>query len=183
MQQLKADAQRAGLVGVAVILRGTVGVHNNILANLCHAGFHRAGHRDGDGALGVGGFDRFHRLRRRFQRADDRHAALVQLLWGGVDKLIAGVGGGAEGFGLALEQVQSRENGRLGAAAGHKIDMLESALGIQLLFNFGDDLFDFHIRLSLSSGFMSSFYFFCFLSLLIISIIAHSRRTQSTAEG
>ena len=30
-----------------------------------------------------------------------------------MDKLIAGVGGSAEGFGLALEQVQSRENGRL----------------------------------------------------------------------
>ena len=58
-----------------------------------------------------------------------------------MNELIAGVGGGAEGLCLALQQVKSRENGCLGAAAGYKINMLKTALFIQGLLDLGYDFF------------------------------------------
>ena len=55
---------------------------------------------------------------------------LSSLFGGRVDKFIACIGGCPKTFGLALEQVQSGENRRLGSAAGHKIECFNPAASI-----------------------------------------------------
>ena len=74
-----------------------------------------------------------------------------------MNEFIAGVGGGAEGLCLALQQVKSRENGCLGAAAGYKINMLKTALFIQGLLDLGYDFFYCFCHFSSSSKCVSDF--------------------------
>ena len=58
-----------------------------------------------------------------------------------MDKFVAGVSGRTKGLGLALKQVQPRENCSFGAAARHKINLFQSAFRIQLLLNLRNDFF------------------------------------------
>ena len=151
VQKFKADSERIGLVGIAVHLIVTVGISHHILSHLSHPSLCGTGHRNSYGAGRIGGLNSLHRLRSCLQGTDYRDAAAVQLFGGRVDKFIACIGGCPKTFGLALEQVQSGENRRLGSAAGHKIDMFQSPRRIYFIFNLADNFFNAHI-MSLLSG-------------------------------
>ena len=150
VQVHKGDSERIGLVGIAVHLIVTVGISHHILSHLSHPSLCGTGHRNSYGAGRIGGLNSLHRLRSCLQGTDYRDAAAVQLFGGRVDKFIACIGGCPKTFGLALEQVQSGENRRLGSAAGHKIDMFQSPRRIYFTFNLADNFFNAHIMFLLS---------------------------------